>query len=482
MGRPDPQIRNAMLSHLRRNHSELCRHWFDDIELIDLNAGTLRVLVREPVQLKYLQRQCVQQFTEAAQAATGRLTAVSFVDEDEARAEPPSSNTRGEAVAGRNGERRENASASGSGVGSGVAGFIPNDDEMLLSPDFSFDNFVVGEENRLAHAGASAVAKIPGKAYNPFFIHGGVGLGKTHLLQAICQEGMRRNRQLRVYYTSCNDFVNRWHEAVRDGQMSDFRNRFRHMDVLVVDDIHDIAQHDRLQEEFFHTFNTLHQHGKQVVLSSDAAPCEIAGLEERLTSRFNCGLVARIDKPCFETRVGIVLKKAGLRNLCIPDDVASYVAAKIDSNIRELEGAITRIQSHSMMRNAPIDLELAKQAIGDHRTSNNGSSLSIQQILDAITEFYDVRLTDLLSKRRPKSITRPRQIGMYFARHLTRFSLEEIGSYFGGRDHTTVMHAIRTVDERRRRDPELDRELVLFEQKLRNDAEKTGGASPAPAS
>ncbi len=453
-----------MLSHLRRTRPDVCRHWFDDIELIDLNAGTLRVLVREPVQLKYLMRCCSELFNEAAQAATGRLLAVTFVDEDEARAEPRSSNTRGEAV---HSSRQRGASKR---LGAGATGFVPADDEMLLSPDFVFENFVVGEENRLAHSGAIAVATKPGQAYNPYFIHGGVGLGKTHLLQAICQEAMRINRHMLVHYTSCNDFVNRWHEAVRDGQMSEFRTRYREVDLLIIDDIHDLAQHDRLQEEFFHTFNTLFNYRKQIVLSSDAAPCEIPTLQERLTSRFNSGFVAPMVKPCFETRVGIVLKKAALRNLDMPDDVASYVAAKIDSNIRELEGAITRIQSHAMMRNTPITLELAKQAIGEQRSSSGAAGLTIQQILDAITDFYDVRLTDLLSKRRPKSITRPRQIGMYFARQYTRFSLEEIGSYFGGRDHTTVMHAIRSVDERRRNDADLDRELQRFESQLRKNA------------
>lgn len=478
MGRMDPQIKDAILAHLRRNHATMCRRWFADLEPIDLSAGTLRVLVREPVQLRYLQRCCTQMFNEAAMAATGRLLGVVFVDEDEARVELPSSNTRGEAVA-RNGSTAGRGNASGGGVnGTGAAsGFVSPDDEMLLSPDYSFDNFVIGPENRLAHAGAFAVAQKPGRAYNPFFIHGGVGLGKTHLLQAICQQAMRVNRGMRIFYTSCNDFVNRWHEAVRDGHMSDFRTRYRELDVLVVDDIHDLAQHDRLQEEFFHTFNTLFQHGRQVVLSSDAAPGEIPALEERLTSRFNCGLVARIDKPSFETRVGIVLKKARLRNLEMPNDVASYIAAKIDSNIRELEGAITRVQSlASMLEHAPIDLALAKQAIGEHHTSAPAAGLSIQSILDALTEFYDVRLADLLSKRRPKSITRPRQVGMYFARRYTRFSLEQIGSYFGGRDHTTVMHAIRAVDERRRRDPDIDRELARFEERLRSPTTTTASA------
>ena len=432
MGRPDPQIRDAMLAHLRQNYPTMCRHWFDDIEPLEVSGGTLKLLVREPVQLKYLQRCCVDQFKEAAQVASGRLVAVRFVGESEL--------TEDGRVAA--------APAPAKIEPEGDAAFAPLavDDEMLISPDYSFANFVIGPGNRLAHAAAYAVAQKPGKAYNPFFIHGGVGLGKTHLLQAICQSAMRTNPQMRIYYISCNGFMTQFLDSVQAGQMSEFRHRFRNVDLLVVDDIHDLSKRDRTQEEFFHTFNSLYQAGKQIVLSSDAAPSEIPSLEERLVSRFNCGLVARIEKPCYETRVAIVKSKATMRGVPMPDDVASYVAARIDSNIRELEGAIIRIQGIALVENRPVDLDLAKIAVGDHVGSPGGPGPSIQTILEAVTGFYDVRLADLLSKRRNKSIARPRQIGMWLARKHTRFSLEEIGSYFGGRDHTTVMHAIRTVD------------------------------------
>ena len=464
MGRPDPHIRDAMLAHLRHNYPSMCRHWFDDIEPLDLTGGTLRLLVRENVQLEFLKKKCIEQFKEAAQVATGRLLAVRFVGEDELSED-------GRSLSGheRHSRPEREYAYGGSGYSGATASAVLSpprlEEEILISPDYAFEHFVIGPGNRLAHAAAIAVAQKLAKAYNPYFIHGGVGLGKTHLLQAICQAAMRTNPKVRLYYVSCDQFRNQFHDSVQAGQMQEFRHRFRNVDLLVVDDIHDLSRHERTQEEFFHTFNSLYQAGKQIVLSSDAAPTEIPELEERLVSRFSCGLVARIDRPCYETRVAIVKKKAELRTMPLPEDVASYIAARIDTNIRELEGAITKIQGLAVVENLPIDLNLAKMAIGEN-TNAGAPSPSIQTILDAITEFYDVRLTDLLSKRRHKSIARPRQIGMWLARKHTRYSLEEIGSYFGGRDHTTVMHAIRTINDRRGSDSGLDREVSSIEQRL----------------
>jgi len=465
MGRPDPKVWAAMLSHLRQHHSSMCRHWFEDIEPQDLSGVTLRLLVRNEVQLKYLQRACTQSFGEAAQAITGRLVGVQFIGEDDI---------------GDDGRvltpivRQESALPSnGLGTTRSDLGPLATDDDMLISPDYSFDTFVIGPGNRLAHAAAVAVAAKPGKAYNPFFIHGGVGLGKTHLLQAICQATMRLHQGIRIHYVSCNAFMTQFIDAVQAGVMNDFRSRYRHVDVLVVDDIHDLSKRDRTQEEFFHTFNALFQAGKQIVLSSDAAPAEIPSIEERLVSRFNCGLVAEMEKPCFETRVEIIKRKSAMRNLVVPDEVANYVAARIDSNIRELEGAINKIQSLADLANTPIDLELAKQAVGD-RMSVAGSAPTIQMILETISAYYDVRLTELLSKRRSKSIAHPRQVGMWLARKYTRYSLEEIGGYYGGRDHTTVMHAIKQIELKRHADAAIDREVTRLEDLL-TDGE--GGAS-----
>jgi chromosomal replication initiator protein len=460
MGRPDPNIKPAILAQLRQQFPNMCRHWFEDIEPIDISGGTLRLLVREPVQLKYLQRCCVDQFTEAAQAVTGRLLAVRFIGEAELNAE------------GRIGEDGE--ANAGAPVHTGGT-FITPEDDMLLSPDYSFSNFIVGPGNQLAHAAALAVARKPGKAYNPFFVHSGVGLGKTHLLQSICQTAMRNNQHLRIYYISCNAFMNQFVDAVQNGQMSEFRHRYRHVDMLLIDDIHDLATRDQTQEEFFHTFNTLYQTGRQIVLSSDALPAEIPNLEERLTSRFNCGLVARIEKPTFETRLNILRNKAAIRNLELPDQVASYIAAKIDTNIRDLEASIITLQHLSTFSNTPISLELAQQAVGEQFGANEGpQSPTVQMILDTITNYYDLKLADLLSHRRHKSIALPRQIGMWLTRKHTRYSLEEIGTYFGGRDHTTVMHAIRAVDSKRQAEPKIDQDVTRIEDRLR---QKSGESS-----
>jgi chromosomal replication initiator protein len=316
------------------------------------------------------------------------------------------------------------------------------------------------------------VSQKPGRAYNPFFVHGGVGLGKTHLLQAVCQDILGRNPSVRITYISCSTFMDVFHEAVRAGRMHEFRHRFRNADVLVVDDIHFLSKHEQTQEEFFHTFNALYQAGKQVVLSSDAAPSDIPDLEERLVSRFNSGLVARIDRPAYETRVEILRTKAGLHGLRLADDVAAYVAARIDSNIRELEGALSRLRGVAMAEGAPITLELAKQALADgrpaDRAGNGAPQMTIQQIIEAVTRYYDIKLSDLMSKRRHKSVALPRQVCMWLARKHTRFSLEEIGGYFGGRDHTTVMHAVRTVGDRAAKDSALSNDVERIERSLQS--------------
>jgi chromosomal replication initiator protein len=277
---------------------------------------------------------------------------------------------------------------------------------------------------------------------------------------------MRLHGSMKIYYVSCNGFMTQFLGAVQAGEMSLFRNKFRAFDMLVIDDIHDLSKRDQTQEEFFHTFNTLFQSGKQIVLSSDAPPGEIPYLEERLISRFGCGLVASVDPPGFETRVAILTQKAKMRGVELSDDVASYVASQLDANIRQLEGAITKLQGVAMLDRVEITLALAKRVIGGRVVSEQVKNTSIQDILDCISGFYDIKLTDLLSKRRHKSITVPRQVGMWLSRKHTRFSLEEIGGYFGGRDHTTVMHAIKSIDTKRGTDDFFQREITTIEAQL----------------
>ncbi|HOI54781.1 MAG TPA: chromosomal replication initiator protein DnaA [Phycisphaerae bacterium] len=327
-------------------------------------------------------------------------------------------------------------------------------EQLRLNPNNTFDNFVVAPNNRLAHAACTAVCDAPGQAYNPLFLHGTVGLGKTHLLQAICHRLLQRQADVHILYLSCESFVNQFIASVERGELEQFRYRYRHVDVLVIDDIHFLADKERTQEEFFHTFNTLYQAQRQVILSSDSPPHEIPHLEERLVSRFKWGLVARLDKPSFETRVAIVAKKAKLRGVAIPDDVIAFIARTVDTNVRELEGAVTRVGAQAVLAGQPITLETAREVLSDS-VPRKPREVMVPEIIAAVVKRYGIRVADLQSKKRNKSISTPRQVAMYLARRLTKLSLEEIGGYFGGRDHTTVLHADRKIEESLAGEPEL---------------------------
>jgi chromosomal replication initiator protein len=343
-------------------------------------------------------------------------------------------------------------------------------EQTVISPDYSFSNFVQGPENALAYSAAVAVANQPGTTYNPLFIHGGVGLGKTHLLQAICQKILDSDETKEICYLSCDAFVNQFLDCVQKGQMAQFRHRHRHVDILVIDDIHFLANRERTQEEVFHTFNELYQLNHQIVLSSDLPPAEIPQLEERLVSRFRGGFVASITKPTYETRVTILRAKAALRELSLPDDVISYIAAKIDSNARELEGALNTVQGHGSLQQRPITLELAKEALGEPKSGSRRSQITLHQIIGLVTDFYNIRLSDLQSKRRHKSIAVPRQVSMYLSRKRTRFSLEQIGNYLGGRDHTTVMYAVKVIEQRLDQDPVFARDVEQIDEQIRAES------------
>lgn len=440
MTRLDGAQWQRLMDYLREQHGPICRQWFEELEPVGMDSGWLEIQTATNVQQNYLQNKCLEPFNEAAQHATGALVGVKFVSES-----TRSASLKQPALVG--GGSSSNTTAVPRPLPDHMVGDYDSE-PMVLSPDYSFDNFISGPNNRLAYAAAVAVADQPGTAYNPLFIHGGVGLGKTHLLQAICQKILNANPDFNILYVSCDAFMNQFFECVRSGQMSDFHHRYRHVDMLVIDDIHFLADKERSQEEFFHTFNELYQHNKQIVLSSDAAPNEIPKLEERLISRFNWGLVAQVGKPCFETRIAILRAKAQLRSIEVPDEVLELIASRVDNNARELEGAITNLIAHSKLQNLPIGMDLAREMLGADVQAPRNNQVTLQAIIDAVTAFYNVKLQDLQSRRRHKSITEPRQICMWLARKNTRFSLEEIGGYFGGRDHTTVMHSIKTVDGR----------------------------------
>lgn len=469
---PDRQIWDAMLAHLRSHQSTLCRQWFEQLEPLGISAGALNLRAHSVLHRNYLRQQCATAFNDAARTVSGRLLSVRFLGPEdepaplkengrkpnppEAMIEPRSAEN-GEAQPPVSGASRVEIFESPSG--------LRHDDSLVINPDYAFENFVEGPGNRLALAAARAVSANPGRAYNPLFIHGGVGLGKTHLLQAVCLRIAEQTPRAVMYYISCEGFITQFIESVQSGEMAQFRHRFRDVDVLVIDDIHFLAKRDRTQEEFFHTFNSLYHANKQIILSSDAPPEEIPDLEQRLVSRFMWGLVAKMDPPCYETRVAILKTKSRLRGIDLPDDVACYIAARIDTNIRELEGAITKLQIQATVEGRALDLELAKTAMGD-ASAQVVSEPTIQGIINAVTDFYGVRLTDLQSKRRQRSVALPRQVCMFLARKHTRHSLEEIGGYFGGRDHTTVMHAIRTIDSRCTAESEFQLVIKTLEDRI----------------
>jgi chromosomal replication initiator protein len=320
-----------------------------------------------------------------------------------------------------------------------------------LNPNYTFDKFVVGPCNRLAHASALAIGENPGFAYNPLFVHGNVGLGKTHLLQAICQTVMRRDPKARVLYMSCEDFTNKFIQAIQNGALDDFRNCHRSVDVLVIDDIQFLANKEKTQDEFFHTFNALYDAQKQIVLSSDRPPIEIPTVEERLVSRFKWGLVAEVDAPCLQTREAIVRRKAKARGIDLADDVVAFVAERIATNIRELEGAVIKVIGIAAITLRTITRELAEEALrGIIRAPAN--QVSVDDVMTLITSEFAISARDLTGKSRTQAVSLPRQIAMYLVRSHTELSLEDIGRFFGNRDHTTVLYAVTKIRERSQKD------------------------------
>ena len=312
--------------------------------------------------------------------------------------------------------------------------------------------------NRLAHAAALAVSENPGSAYSPFFIHGNVGLGKTHLLQAICHTITKRNPASRVLYLSCEDFTNTFINAIQSGSLENFRNLHRHVDVLVIDDVQFLANKDKTQEEFFHTFNSLYNLQKQIVLSSDRPPVEIPTIEERLVSRFKWGLVAEIEAPCFETRVAIVRRKAKSRGIELADDVSCYIAERVTANIRELEGAVIKVVGIAAITNRDITMELAAEALRGVAVTRL-AQVSTDEIMDLITEEFAISARDLTGKSRTQAVSFPRQVAMFMLREHTELSLEDIGRVFGNRDHTTVLYAVTKIRDRSQSD-RLFREML----------------------
>ena len=410
------------------------RKWFDELTMVRFNGGLMEIGCPDEVTSRFLDDTCRATFTQAAQQITGHLVSVKFTVDHQ-------------------GAPHKTAAAA-----------VPAA-SLKLHPDYTFDSFVIGPSNRLAHASCVAVSQSPGTAYNPLFLYGSVGLGKTHLLHAVCNEVRKRINDAHIHFISCEEFVNRFINAIEGGRLSDFQNEFRTAEMLVIDDVQFLREREQSQEEFFHTFNALYNNRRQIILSADCPPGEIPSLEERLISRFKWGLVARIDQPIYETRIAILKKKANLRGFALSDDIFEYIAQKVQANIRELEGALTVIYAVSKASNEPMTLELARQALGEQVAAAE-RQINITTIIGVVTRHFGIRPADLQSKKRSQSIAMPRQICMYLARSLTRHSLEEIGGHLGGRDHTTVMHACGKIAELEQSDTKTKAELAELTRQI----------------
>ncbi|PFO03072.1 chromosomal replication initiator protein [Neobacillus bataviensis] len=337
----------------------------------------------------------------------------------------------------------------------------------ILNQKYTFDTFVIGSGNRFAHAASLAVAEAPAKAYNPLFIYGGVGLGKTHLMHAIGHYVLDHNPAAKVVYLSSEKFTNEFINSIRDNKAESFRNKYRNVDILLIDDIQFLAGKESTQEEFFHTFNALHEESKQIIISSDRPPREIPTLEDRLRSRFEWGLITDITPPDLETRIAILRKKAKAEGLDIPNEVMLYIANQIDSNIRELEGALIRVVAYSSLINKDINADLAAEALKDIIPSSKPKVITIHEIQKIVGEHFSIKLEDFKAKKRTKSVAFPRQIAMYLSRELTDYSLPKIGEEFGGRDHTTVIHAHEKISKLLQTDSTLQKQMKELHELLK---------------
>jgi chromosomal replication initiator protein len=419
--------------------------WIKSCEPISISSNTLKISVPNSFTQDILDKRYKDLVANSIKAVCSKLYTIEFI------------------IMSDSYEKEENKSNT-----SKMSKSIIVNDEMssTLNPKYTFNSFVIGNSNRFAHAASLAVAESPAKAYNPLFIYGGVGLGKTHLMHAIGHYILDGNPNAKVVYVSSEKFTNELINAIKDDKNEEFRNKYRNVDILLIDDVQFIAGKERTQEEFFHTFNALHDANKQIILSSDRPPKEIPTLEDRLRSRFEWGLIADIQVPDFETRMAILKKKADVENLNVANEVMGYIATRIKSNIRELEGALIRIIAYSSLTNREVTVDLASEALKDIISKKQGKHVTIDSIQDIVSSYFNLRVDDLKSQRRTRNVAYPRQIAMYLSRKLTDMSLPKIGEEFGGRDHTTVIHAYEKISENLKTDDSLQNIINDITKKL----------------
>ncbi len=417
--------------------------WLKATEAVELKDDTLVISAPNDFSRDWLESRYAELVRETLREVTGSAVGVRFISQEETEEAQPDETPP---VAGDEDEAESY--------------------KTQLNPRYTFDTFVIGAGNRFAHAASLAVAEAPAKAYNPLFIYGGVGLGKTHLMHAIGHYVLGHTPSSRVVYLSSEKFTNEFINSIRDNKTIQFRNKYRSVDILLIDDIQFLAGKEQTQEEFFHTFNALHEDNKQIIISSDRPPKEIPTLEDRLRSRFEWGLITDVQPPDLETRIAILRKKAIADNLDVPSEVLAFIADRVDTNIRELEGALIRVVAYSALMNQPVTPELASEALKDIMPDSRPKVISIQDIQQAVSTYYRLRVDDLKSKKRTKTVAFPRQIAMYLCRELTDYSLPKIGEDFGGRDHTTVIHAHEKISRILEQDPQLQQAINELKKRI----------------
>lgn len=433
-----------VLDQVKTNISEVTfLTWFKETELIDLNTTKALIKADNDFQRDWLVNQYTTLIEDAVFQTIGEKVSIKIIVKDELK------------DLSTDGVKNETKLAD-------TATPVPN----TLNEQHTFDTFVIGNGNRFSHAASLAVAEAPAKAYNPLFIYGGVGLGKTHLMHAIGNFVLENRPNAKVVYLSSEKFTNEFINSIRDNKTEEFRNKYRNVDVLLIDDIQFLAGKESTQEEFFHTFNSLHENNKQIVISSDRTPKEIPTLEDRLRSRFEWGLMTDVTPPDLETRIAILRKKCEEENVEIPNEAMIYIANHIHTNIRELEGALTRVAAYAKISNQPMTPEVVSEALKDLVTTKQSKRITIHDIQVAVSEYYGIHIDELASKKRTKSIAFPRHVAMYLSRELTDNSLPKIGEVFGGRDHTTVIHAHEKISKLVAEDELFREELKEIESKL----------------
>lgn len=434
---------------------EMFNRWFAPIKPIEQRDGTLTLAVANDFSRIWLQDNFLPLVREAVSKAAAAPMQVKFMVVAKAFGAGADESARSST------EKRSLAAADPMPARS--------DSEVKLNPRNTFDSFVVGPNNHHAHAAALAVAQAPGKAYNPLFLYGGVGLGKTHLMQAIGHYAANHGKHRKVCYVTSEVFTNDFIQNVGSNTMAKFRKKYRQMDVLLIDDIQFLAGKERMQDEFFHTFNSLFDAHKQIVLSSDRPAAEIANLEARLVSRFEWGLVTDLQPPALETRIAILRKKAAALQLTLPDAVLQFLAERIKTNIRRMEGALVRVASYASFTSKEIALDSVESLLRDVLHEEAKRAVTIEGIQKRVAEHFDIRLADMTSRRRPQNVAFPRQVAMFLSRELTDRSLVDIGESFGGRDHGTVLHACRLINGKLEKDQRLRQSISYLKEALQRE-------------